>query len=170
MPSVFHHHFSVSPTKKVNSSFTELRLTFLFFCHSKGRNPKLWPTQKHTVTDVRSLHFKLTILWLFFLSFFYEEKKLHLHEKTQACWKKVLQDFNFTMSVCIILYALVWCSYLCIMWRRTQVEMTGSTRAKQSICSNWQNLPLELLTIIITIIICWINYVYYYESCFNSAN
>lgn len=48
--------------------------------------------------------------------------------------------------------------------------MTGSTRAKQSICSNWQNLPLELLTIIITIIICWINYVYYYESCFNSAN
>lgn len=24
-----------------------------FFCHCKGRNPKLWPTQKHTVTDTR---------------------------------------------------------------------------------------------------------------------
>lgn len=167
MPSVFHHHFSVSPTKKVKSSFTELRLTFLFFCHSNGRNPKLWNTLLRTfaLSTLNSPSFDFS----FFL-FFYEEKKLHLHEKTQACWKKVLQDFNFTMSVCIILYALVWCSYLCIMWRRTQVEMTGSTRAKQSICSNWQNLPLELLTIIITIIICWINYVYYYESCFNSAN
>lgn len=169
MPSVFHHHLSVSPTQKVKPSFTELRLTFLFFAILREeiqscdrlRNTLL---RTFALSTLNSPSFDFS----FFL--FLWRKKLHLHEKTQACWKKVLQDFNFTMSVCIILYALVWCSYLCIMWRRTQVEMTGSTRAKQSICSNWQNLPLELLTIIITIIICWIHSVYYYESCFNSAN
>lgn len=47
-PSVFHRHFSVSPTK--SESIVYWTQAYVL-CHSKGRNPKLWPTQKHTVED-----------------------------------------------------------------------------------------------------------------------
>lgn len=51
-PAVEHRQCSTTAQLKVKASFTELRLTFfVFFRHSEGRNPKLWPTQKHTVQD-----------------------------------------------------------------------------------------------------------------------
>lgn len=66
------------PTKKVKSSFTELRLTFLFFCHSTGRNPKLWNTLLRTfaLSTLNSPSFDFS----FFLFFLWRKK-------TAPSWK-----------------------------------------------------------------------------------
>lgn len=114
MLSVFQHHLTVSPTESI-VYWTQAYVLLPFL---KGRNPKLWPTQKHTVTEeewprsaiARSFAFELTQPWTFFF--------LNTRQKTPASVpsqkdvstsmsKKSLQEFNVTMSVCIILYALV---------------------------------------------------------------
>lgn len=51
-PAAEHRQCSTTAQQKVKASITELRLTFsVVFRHSEGRNPKLWPTHKHTVQD-----------------------------------------------------------------------------------------------------------------------
>lgn len=115
MPSVFQHHFSVSST--TSESIVYWTQAYVF-CHSKGRNPKLWPTQKHTVKDVGRLGSALVCSSPFELTHpgpFSNTtqkmlpKRIVTKDESTSMSEKVLQKFKVTMSVRIILYALVWC-------------------------------------------------------------
>lgn len=122
-PLVFHHHLSVSPAK--SESIVYWTQAYIL-CHSEGRNPKLWTTQKHTAEDEGwrlpsptpsplSSHSSDPPFFFFFFKRRCRWNALSQNVERQACWKKCFMNFKFTMSVCKILYALVWRLYFSVL-------------------------------------------------------
>lgn len=124
------HHFIVNLTL-----FTELLLR-VFFLHSKGRIPKLWPTKKH-IKDKdrwRCLSAQTPLLkWLLSTT----EVHHWRDEKKNACWEKCFKNSRN--------FVLVWCLYLCFV-----VMHTGwDARTMKS-----RNNHLLLQTVYLSFIVC----------------
>lgn len=107
---------SVTPPPQCQSNLKwkrHLLNSGLRFCHCKGRNPKLWPTQKHTVTDrrrqqaalIRSFPFELTLLRPFSKEDTAEVQRhkrwKHEHVK-KKCFKTSILPWVFALSYMLL--------------------------------------------------------------------
>lgn len=102
MPSVFHLHSSVPPT--TSGSIVYWTQANVFAIQKEEIQSCDWLRKKHCCGRC-----SLFSLWAHLLFFFLMMLHFCNITKKTSMLKKVLLEFNSTMSVCIILYALVWC-------------------------------------------------------------
>lgn len=162
---------SVPPSRQCQSNWKEQHhllnsgLRFLFR-HFKGRNPKLWPTQTHTVVDVRPPPTSNS------RPFFYEDAdELHLHGKKHKHVEKSASRFQLCHECLhnLICPCMMFVSVFCEDVHR--LRWPGPQEPSRVLVLTGRNYPLNYLLLLFAGFIrryCLPSF-YCYENSFNSA-